>query len=81
MLRNSGDFLAARFGTQGELEIFPNPGDENLTVNIPGSQDYTLVFYDLEGRKIREKSGYWGEGYKQFSTQNLSVGVYLFHLQ
>lgn len=66
---------------QGNLEIFPNPGDENLTVNIPRNQEFSLVFYDLEGRKINEEKGNWGVGYKQFSTSNLSTGVYLIHLQ
>lgn len=63
-----------------ELNAYPNPVSNMLTLQLPESGEAGLVLYDLTGKKIREeKASLNGEDWL-FSCSYLPSGVYLLHV-
>jgi hypothetical protein len=68
------------------LSYYPNPSEGNITVSFPvkKSDQYRLIFRDLQGRELLEKElGNLEEGiYKNnFSLDELSTGMYMMSLE
>lgn len=65
-----------------EVNIFPNPFQEEMTVEIIGEvelKEVAFVVYDLTGRLVRRES-FSGQTF-QFSRNNLTTGMYLYSIE
>jgi hypothetical protein len=56
--------LGSRPAVQMELEVYPNPFTEQLTVGfrLKEAAEVTLVVYDMSGKKVKQKQEYHREG-------------------
>ena len=62
---------------KGKLVIYPNPGREQFTINIPeGAENGTLKVYDLTG-SMRYSQVYTSPGEQPLALPNLAGGVYV----
>lgn len=58
------------------LNIFPNPASEELTVEFDQIEDYQITFYNSLGQKINIEQSLVQTGIKNFNTANLNNGLY-----
>jgi hypothetical protein len=47
----------AEITQQGELEIWPNPVVDHVTVNIPGNDVAEIIITSLQGKRVAEAEG------------------------
>jgi hypothetical protein len=63
-----------------QLEMFPNPADEELNVsfNLPNSEDLTISMIDLSGKIIQKHlvKAKEGKNLVMMNTQELAGGMY-----
>jgi hypothetical protein len=38
------------------IKIYPNPAADILNIQLPDNQQYTIIFYDISGRKLKEEN-------------------------
>ncbi len=62
----------------GEFIIYPNPGNDLLVIENPGSQnaEVTVVVTDLAGRRVLEEPVFFN-GRQEVDIRSLSAGVYV----
>lgn len=67
------------------FNVFPNPANENISINIDlkGSTNVLLDIIDVTGKQVAivMNENQNGTVTKQFNTENLQNGIYLFRLQ
>ncbi|RLD24555.1 MAG: hypothetical protein DRI54_06010 [Bacteroidetes bacterium] len=63
------------------LKVFPNPMTENTVITFanPDSERHILIFYNSEGKKIREMTDVKSDRVL-FKRNNLESGMYFYHL-
>jgi uncharacterized repeat protein (TIGR01451 family) len=66
-------------GLPARVQIYPNPGQDLLTVSRQGDEEMTFVLYDLAGKELR-RVALLGE-HTRLSTGDLSAGIYLYRLE
>lgn len=66
------------FETSTKFKVFPNPADNNITINASGVEAYKLAVTDISGKVVLEKSLSGIENTIDIST--LSSGAYFFTL-
>jgi len=65
----------------GEVNIFPNPFSNKLTVRVSGNNPISAYrLYDVQGNIVRDKSQLSGF-VLEISQENLTAGVYLLELE
>lgn len=63
------------------LEAFPVPTNNIINVNLPGSQKFDFVIYNISGNKINEGAFVSDGKNQEFDFSNYSNGVYLIVLK
>ncbi|MGV3630563.1 MAG: YHYH protein [Bacteroidota bacterium] len=61
-----------------DVTVYPNPASELVAIQIPKAmqENYTLVLYDQNGKKVRETVLYQGSTIAHFDTRTLYSGEY-----
>lgn len=59
------------------VEIYPNPFDTKINLELPFGKKHYMVLYDLHGKKCREAEAI---GSTYLILENLPKGIYLLHL-
>jgi len=60
-----------------DVEIYPNPFDNMINLELPFGKKHYMVLYDLQGKKCREAEAI---GSTYLILENLPKGIYLLHL-
>lgn len=60
-----------------DVEIYPNPFDNKINLELPFGKKHYMVLYDLHGKKCREAEAV---GSTYLILENLPKGIYLLHL-
>lgn len=65
---------------EGTLDLFPNPlrGDEELTLEVPTEEPFTVTIFDASGRRVWEKTNF-RTGEK--CSPKLTSGTYLVRIE
>ena len=68
-----------------QLEIYPNPSDEELNVsfNLPSADDLTISIVDLSGKSVQKHliKAKTGKNLAMLNTQELAAGMYQLLIQ
>jgi hypothetical protein len=56
------------------IKIYPNPAQENITIELPGQETYNVTITDLAGRKIYESKN--RKGVINIDSKEFSNGIY-----
>jgi hypothetical protein len=70
-------------GLSGEMTLFPNPANNEMTVKLNSGQSgsYVATFYDLQGRLVMEEQlTIDGTQMLRYDISDLDAGVYLFQV-
>ncbi len=81
---NADIISGAEDDRQGSLNIFPNPADKFLTIELPGNiqhQDKTLSIRSLNGVTVRNNDLPNSESFATVSIADLPAGMYIVELQ
>lgn len=64
------------------IDLYPNPAQHNIHIQVPRNDNYTVEVYNVLGRKTIEKRNQWisTESPLTLSLDALPSGVYLLHL-
>jgi len=64
-----------------DLELYPNPAKENITITIPGEQsDYHIQIVDMQGRIVHAGSVRNHDGIMLIDVEQYSPGLYHINL-
>jgi hypothetical protein len=74
-------FISESKGKNPSFNFYPNPANENITLNIDnmGNDDLTLNIYNVIGESVR--SELLKQNQQQISTENLSTGIYIIEVK
>jgi CubicO group peptidase (beta-lactamase class C family) len=70
-------FINKPFGLFEQLKIFPNPGKDWVSVEVPG-QDFLLSIYTLSGKLVLQQAFFHERA--TMNTKHLPEGIYLLRL-
>lgn len=77
--RGNEQLQAQKQGIAG-LKAYPNPADNQLTLELPGEGTYKLVITDLSGKRLLEHTAV-PAGLRQLDISALPAGLYLLQVQ
>ena len=69
-IANSNDLTSIENNNNLEVEVFPNPFDESISL-FPNKQFENIIIYDINGKKVIESSG------NIINTKSLKEGIYI----
>jgi len=61
-----------------QVSVYPNPFNQELTINLPNDQSYHLNLFDISGKLVQSVDGIGGD---YTSLCNLHGGVYYYTIQ
>ncbi len=61
-----------------QVSVYPNPVNQELTINLPNHQSYHLNLFDISGKLVQSIDGISGE---HTSLSNLQGGIYYYTMQ
>jgi len=65
---------------ENELQIFPNPGEDEVYLNLERSGFYEIRIIDMSGREINAESKWMEAGTQPLNTSFLANGSYIINL-
>lgn len=77
--RSNEQLQAQKLGVAG-LKAYPNPAENQLTLELPGEGLYKLVITDLSGKRLVEHAAV-PAGLRQLDISTLPAGMYLLQVQ
>ena len=67
------------FSAKLPFRTYPNPADEQLTIEAAGQEDYQIIMYDLSGRRVLQRDQLSSQA--TLDVSGLRPGVYLIKLR
>jgi hypothetical protein len=61
-----------------QVSVYPNPFNQELTINLPNHQSYHLNLFDISGKLVQSVDGIGGD---YTSLSNLHGGIYYYTIQ
>ena len=61
-----------------QVSVYPNPFNQELTINLPNHQSYHLNLFDISGKLVQSVDGIGGD---YISLSNLHGGIYYYTIQ
>lgn len=75
-----GDFTPPSTGGGKDLgfsiSVFPNPGNGNFTLTLPGNRSHQVLVTDLYGNRIYMEQAMMGQTSLQMELGNVPAGLY-----
>ena len=68
------------FGNKKDIEVFPNPASDKITINTPGSRIFEVEIYDLTGTCLYRKLNIETNRI-DLNTDNLPKGLYILKIR
>lgn len=78
--RRSNEQLQAQKAGIAHLKAYPNPAENQLTLELPGDGLYNLLITDLSGKRLFEQKAV-PAGLRQLDISTLPAGMYLLQVQ
>lgn len=62
------------------LKLFPNPGEDEISLNLEQNGVFEIKIYDMSGREISSETKWMDKGSQRIATSSLANGTYLINL-